>query len=325
MSDKPLPKSMDINADIDQYIQAATRHNTRKTYRSAVEHFEVHWGGRLPTTPDQISRYLASYASSLSPSTLKTRLAALAQWHKAQGFVDPCASPQVKKVMKGIQAVHSVKPKQARPLQLEQLREIDSHLGNIINVSLKENDERALITALRNRALVLLGFWRGFRSDELTRLRIDDIEIISSVGLRGYLSQSKTDKYFQGTYFEVPALAELCPVAAYNGYVETTKLSHGAVFRKIDRWGRLHENALAPGSIPTLLRKIIHCAGVAESDTFSSHSLRRGFANWANQQGWSLHDLMHYVGWKDIQSAIRYVGKSHRFDNLINAPTRQSR
>lgn len=32
---------------ISRYINAATRDNTRKTYRSAVEHFEVHWGGQV--------------------------------------------------------------------------------------------------------------------------------------------------------------------------------------------------------------------------------------------------------------------------------------
>lgn len=33
---------------IDQYIQAATRDNTRQSYQAAVRHFEVEWGGFLP-------------------------------------------------------------------------------------------------------------------------------------------------------------------------------------------------------------------------------------------------------------------------------------
>ena len=96
----------------------APRDNTRKTYRSAVEHFEVHWGGKLPTTPENMGRYLVTYANDLAPSTLKTRLAALSQWHKTQGFSDPCSSVHVRKIMRGIQAVHSKKPKQAHPLQI---------------------------------------------------------------------------------------------------------------------------------------------------------------------------------------------------------------
>jgi len=37
------------------------------------------------------------------------------------------------------------------------------------------------------------------------------------------------------------------------------------------------------------------------------NSLRRGFANWASQSGWDMKTLMQYVGWKSVQSAMRYV------------------
>ncbi len=46
-------------ATVDQYINAATHDNTRKSYQSAIEHFEVQWGGFLPATADSIARYLA--------------------------------------------------------------------------------------------------------------------------------------------------------------------------------------------------------------------------------------------------------------------------
>ena len=108
-------------ATVDQYINAATRDNTRKSYQSAIEHFEVQWGGFLPATADSIARYLADYADALAISTLKQRLAALAQWHIDQGFPDPTKSPIVKKVLKGIHALHPVQVKQAKPLTLRHL------------------------------------------------------------------------------------------------------------------------------------------------------------------------------------------------------------
>jgi hypothetical protein len=79
----------DAMNDIDKYLQAATRDNTRRSYRTAVEHFETTWNGFLPATSDSIARYLTSYADSLAFNTLKQRLAALAQWHIDQGFPDP--------------------------------------------------------------------------------------------------------------------------------------------------------------------------------------------------------------------------------------------
>lgn len=48
-------------------------------------------------------------------------------------------------------------------------------------------------------------------------------------------------------------------------------------------------------------------AGLTNTQSYSSHSLRRGFASWANANEWDLKSLMQYVGWKDTKSALRYI------------------
>lgn len=106
---------------IDTYVHAATRENTRRSYQAAVRHFEIEWGGFLPATADSIARYLVDHAESLAINTLRQRLAALAQWHIDQGFPDPTKAPLVRKVFRGVQALHPSQEKRARPLQLEQL------------------------------------------------------------------------------------------------------------------------------------------------------------------------------------------------------------
>ena len=55
--------------EIDDYLHAATRDNTRRSYRSAVRHFEVEWGGFLPATADSLVRYLADHAGKLAHNT----------------------------------------------------------------------------------------------------------------------------------------------------------------------------------------------------------------------------------------------------------------
>ncbi|MFU0418270.1 Tn3 family resolvase, partial [Acinetobacter baumannii] len=92
--------------DIDRYLEAATRDNTRRSYQSAIRHFEVEWGGFLPASADSIARYLADHAQTLAINTLRQRLAAIGQWHVSQGFPDPTRAPHVRKVLKGIQALH---------------------------------------------------------------------------------------------------------------------------------------------------------------------------------------------------------------------------
>ncbi|QEY15330.1 Tn3 family resolvase [Cellvibrio sp. KY-GH-1] len=289
-------------ATVDQYINAATRDNTRKSYQSAIEHYEVQWGGFLPATADSIARYLADYADVLAISTLKLRLAAIAQWHLDQGFPDPTKSPIVKKVMKGIQALHPSRPQQAQPLAISQLECIDEWLEQQLEDTTSREKQ---LRILRDRAILLLGFWRGFRSDELSRLRIEHLELHPDEGMALYLPHTKTDH--SGATFKAPALQRLCPVVACQSWLITSGLTQGPLFPSINRWGQISADSMHPTSFITLLRNLIKLAGIANSDQFSSHSLRRGFATWATANGWDLKTTMEYIGWKDVRSAMRYI------------------
>ncbi|HLV16602.1 MAG TPA: site-specific integrase [Pseudomonas sp.] len=302
-------------SEVERYLQAGIRDNTRRSYRAAIEHFEVSWGGFLPATSDSIARYLAEHAGHLSLNTLRLRLAALSQWHVSQGFPDPTKAPLVRQVLKGIRSVHPAREKQAAPLQLQQLQRVSDQLEQQAQQALQVGDRKELLRARRDRALLLLGFWRGFRSDELCRLRVEHIEAVAGSGMTLYLPRSKGDRDNLGVTHRAPALRRLCPVQAYLEWIGTAGLSQGPVFRRIDRWGNLAEAGLNPNSLIQLLRRILEQAGVP-ADGYSSHSLRRGFATWAAASGWDMKALMEYVGWKDMKSALRYVDATASFGGL---------
>jgi integrase len=291
---------------LDHYIAAATRSNTLQSYRSAIRHFEVEWGGFLPATTDSVARYLVDHAKVLSINTLRQRLAALAQWHIDQGFPDPTKAPVVRKVFRGIQALHPTQEKRAKPLQLDQLDQVIRSLDTAITFAQQHNNCSDL-PYLRNKALLLLGFWRGFRGDELTRLRVEHVDVALGEGMTCYFPQTKSDRYYRGTSFKVPTLLRLCPVDAYTAWVTAAQLTEGPVFRGVDRWGHVSSNGLHADSLISLLRTALSKAGITSASLYSSHSLRRGFANWATTNGWDLKTLMEYVGWKNVQTAIRYV------------------
>ncbi|PWE43728.1 site-specific integrase [Pseudomonas prosekii] len=295
--------------DLDRYLQAATRDNTRRSYRAAIEHFEVSWGGFLPATSESVARYLVAHAGLLSINTLKLRLSALAQWHNSQGFADPTKAPVVRQVFKGIRALHPAQEKQAEPLQLQHLEQVVASLGQEAQTARAEGDQPGLLRARRDTALILLGFWRGFRSDELCRLQIEHVKAVAQSGITLYLPRSKGDRENLGKTYQTPALQRLCPVQAYIAWITEAALVRGPVFRGIDRWGHLSEEGLHANSVIALLRQALERAGIA-AELYTSHSLRRGFATWAHQSGWDLKSLMNYVGWKDMKSAMRYVEAS---------------
>ena len=164
-------------------------------------------------------------------------------------------------------------------------------------------------------ALVLIGFWRGFRGDELSRLQVEYTQAQAGVGITFYLPHSKGDRQHRGTTFRTPALKKLCPVQAYVNWITVAGIAQGPVFRKLDRWGHLAEDGFNANSLIPLLRRIFNRTGVS-GDLYTSHSLRRGFATWAAANGWDIKALMTYVGWKDMKSAMRYIDTADSFGEL---------
>lgn len=310
---------------IEHYLHAATRDNTRRSYQSAVRHFEVEWGGFLPASADSVARYLAGHAETLSINTLRQRLAALAQWHLEQGFPDPTKAPIVRKVLRGIRALHPAREKRAKPLQIAQLEQAVAWLDTARVAAERAGDRAGALRVVRDKALLLLGFWRGFRGDELTSLQAQHVEVVAGQGLICYFPHTKGDRHYQGTTFKAPALARLCPVEAYLAWVSLAHIDTGPVFRAIDRWGHVGDGALHTDSLVPVLRKVLRDAGIAAPELYSGHSLRRGFATWASANGWDMATLMHYVGWKDMHSALRYVEVEdafarHRVNAALAAP-----
>jgi hypothetical protein len=315
--------------DVDDYLQAAERESTRRNYAACIRHFEQEWKGLLPATSDSVARYIAAYAPQHALSTLRQRLAALASWHAEHGFADPTRAPIVKKVLRGVRATHTTVQKQAKPLELEQLERVNQDLLDRQAQALERGDPVSVLRHARNRSLLLMGFWRAFRSDELTRLQLEDVEVIAGKGLTCHLHRSKGDREFEGRTFHCPSLSRLCPVEAFQEWKRLSGREAGPVYPGIDRWGHVGETSMQATSVIPLLRDMLENAGLTEIAKYSSHSLRRGFAGWATASGWDLKDLMAYVGWKDVDSALRYLDRPNstlqqRFERGLKAPSHAS-
>ncbi|CAM3598440.1 tyrosine-type recombinase/integrase [Pseudomonas reidholzensis] len=221
-------------------------------------------------------------------STLKQRLAALANWHQTHGFPDPTKAPKVRQLLKGIRVLHLVQQKQAAPLPLMQLEKA------VVFLQQEASDAR------------IAGNMKGV----LTR----DIALLN-VGIRFYLAHSKGDRQHVGREYRTPSLNKLCPIEAYLNWIEAADIARGPVFRGIDRWGNVGEQALAAHSLIPLLRGTLERCGLP-SEIYSAHSMRRCFATWAASSGWDIKTLMEYVGWSDLKSALRYVEPAQQFGGL---------
>ncbi|WP_281648374.1 tyrosine-type recombinase/integrase [Parendozoicomonas sp. Alg238-R29] len=321
-----------VQQKVQSYIKAGTSDKTRQAYRADVKHFQD-WGGLLPCSREKVCEYLVDHAESLNVSTLNRRLAGLSSWHKHLGFADPTDSPAVRKVMQGIRKIHNVPVKKARPLLLNELTRLVSYLNSAIENASEEglvtaDQERRWLMAHRDKAMLLVGFWRGFRADTLCDLRLEFLKPIriqtqgqDISGLSIYLPKSKGDRHARGETFTLPAMnhSDLCPLRAYNAWLQAARLENtsGVAFRKFDRSGQLTDKALSSGTLANWMKRLCEKADLADAHEFSSHSLRRGLATLMKQRGADVQMLMDHIGWKSAATALSYVDSQSESTALL--------
>ncbi len=304
-------------ASIDQalhqrFLAAATSDNTRRTYRAAIRHFHA-WGGLLPCDESSIVRYLLTYAASLNPRTLSLRLTALSQWHRFQGFPDPTSTPTVRKTLTGIERTHGKPRDKARALQIADLERIVVWLA-----------DQGDLAALRDSALLQVGFFGAFRRNELVSVALRDVSW-EAEGLQVTLPRSKTDQEGQGIVKAIP-LGEgvCCPATALRKWIAAAEISHGPLFRAITRWNQIQAESLAPASVNAILSKRAAQAGIEYALDLTSHSLRRGLATSAHRAGAAFQDIKRQGGWKHDGTVQGYIEEAGRFaDNAAGTLLRR--
>lgn len=284
------------------FLAAATSDNTRRTYRSAIRHFQA-WGAGLPADESCVIRYLMAYADSLNARTLALRLTALSQWHVYQGFADPASTPTVRKTLAGIARLHGKPKRKARALPLEDLERIVAQLTALGGIK-----------ALRDSALLQLGFFGGFRRSELVGLMLEDIRW-EPQGLVITLARSKTDQLGEGIVKAIPFGDGICcPATALRAWLAAAQIDSGPLLRTVNQWGHVSAKALHASSINTILES---CARLAELDyvpELSSHSLRRGMATSAHRAGADFQAIKRQGGWRHDGTVHGYIEEAGRFE-----------
>ncbi|WP_417548563.1 site-specific integrase [Marinobacter segnicrescens] len=283
----------------ETFIRASISDSTRKAYRSDLAHFSA-WGGDLPATPDMVARYLAEHADTLAPASLARRVATLSKVHAANDWPNPSQSEMVRATMRGIKRVKGTAQDQAKPLLREDLFLILDAMGD---------DPRAL----RDRALLLIGWASGFRCSELTGLDLADVEEVRE-GLTLHLRRSKTDQAGQGRKIGIPlGRTRHCPVAALHAWRGVLALSDGPIFRPVDRHGNALSSRLRGDSVSTILRSRLTATGVAP-EGYSGHSLRAGLATSAIKAGVPTYKVRAQTGHVSDAMLSRYVRDGEMFE-----------
>jgi site-specific recombinase XerD len=296
-----LAATLELAAD---FARASKARATQDAYESDFRIFESWCRSRglstLPATAESLCAFLADQATlGKRASTLGRRLAAVRYFHRAAGYETPTSDEKVKTVLSGIRRTIGAAPVRKR-----------AATADIVIAMLPTATS---LRALRNRAIILLGFAGAFRRSELVALNVEDLEETAK-GMLVTLRRSKTDQEGVGRRVAIPRGEIACPVAALRGWLDAAGITEGAIFRRIfnKRAQRITDRRLAPRNVAAIVKQGAARLGF-DPATFGGHSLRAGFVTSAVKRGASLIKITDVTGHKSLEMLKTYSRDAEAF------------
>jgi integrase len=305
----PEPSAINCTANLPEnvaaYVRDSLAENSRRGYLSDLAQFEA-WGGSIPASPEIVASYLAARADRLATASLVRHVASISKAHDARGLPNPTRSELVRATMRGIKRTRGCAQHEAKPLLRDDLLLVLDAMGEGLKHS-------------RDRALLLIGFAGALRRSELVGIDMGDVEHVRQ-GIVLHLRRSKTDQDGRGRKIGIPyGRTRCCPVNALQGWLAASGITEGAIFRPVDRHGRIHAARLSGEAVSLVVRERVAAAGL-DPTRYSGHSLRAGLATSAAQAGvptWRIRTQTRHAS--DAMLA-RYVRDGELFtDNAAGA------
>jgi integrase len=103
-------------------------------------------------------------------------------------------------------------------------------------------------------------------------------------------------------------------VAALTEWRERSGLEKGPIFRQITAGGRVRQEAIQPHQVNVVIKSMVRACCLTKAGSYSSHSMRRGFATEASRKGVALGPIMRQGRWRHEGTVLGYIDEGKRFD-----------
>lgn len=290
-----------------------------------LRHYRDVWGGNLPASVYSLKRYILAMAGLVDVKLIQSRVNAVCKWHRDNAQPDPGADQAVRNILRGVVKVHRYDHgpvEDTKTLTFMHLEKICHELGT--DCTRHQGSTTNVAQAHRNLALCLLGFWGGFNGAQLSMLTAAHLHFPGTGGL-DIAVPATSMALGQGDYslHHIEELKKLCPVHALKKWLLVAGISHGPIFRPINRWGQLGADQLSLQGINSILKKV---SGPHTDNSLhvSSKSLPRGFAAWARTHAWNDEAILDYLGVTTARSVLSLVGPRPKdFGSLSVCPDKE--
>ena len=172
---------------------------------------------------------------------------------------------------------------------------------------------------LRDKALLLVGFFGALRRSELVGLNVEDIEFVPE-GAILTIRKSKTDQEGRGREVAIgyATRADLCPVRALQSYIATLGRNTGPLFVSLHKSQYTQKRRYAY-AVALIVKDYADRLGL-DPRRFGGHSLRAGFATTAALLGATEDEIALQTGHKSMTVLRGYIRRASLFER--NAMTR---
>jgi len=285
--------------------------NTIRAYKSDYKDFGLFCAQNgfrsLPADPKTVSLYLTHLSTKDAKiSTLKRRLVSIGVIHKLKGHYLDTKHPSIIENILGIKRRKGSVQKGKKPILINNLKQIINVIDSYNNEEIKKS---------RDRSIILIGFSGGFRRNEIVSLDYEDLDFVTE-GLKINLRRSKTDQFGEGAVKGLPYFdnSQYCPVLSIQKWIEVSNIKSGPLFRRFSKGSKLTENRLTDQTVALLIKEYLKLAGI-DSQNYSGHSLRSGFATSAAESGAEERSIMAMTGHKSTEMVRRYIKEANLFKN----------
>lgn len=268
-----------------------------------------------PAQPETIVNYINDLADYAKASTIRRRISAISENHNASGnhVENPCRAWIVKEALIGLTRLKGTVQKGKTPIYWEEIEEMIHRM------------DLTSLQALRDRAVLLLGFMGAFRRSELAGLDVEDIRKYPQ-GIVVTIRHSKTDQTSAGQQIGIPYLSHssMDCIHALQEWLTAAGITSGPLFRSFLKNGKVSSRRLSDKSINLIVKKYAASIGL-NPEMYGAHSLRHGFATYAALQGVEERLIMKQTRHRSVEMVRRYINEADLFtnnpiDKIFNQP-----
>ena len=307
-----------MNPLLEEVLGASYSDNTREGYKGQWKLFkrwlaEQGYGEDLPIDVETVALYLCGrFEKGRSAATLRLAAAAIGFYHREEGEPNPCASPMVRKVLRGLAKKIKKAPSQAQALTQEGMNKVieTACVPRPLGLGRVESEARAKRRGLIDIALIGTMRDAQLRRSEAAALLWADIEKQQEGHGTLRIARSKTDQEGKGAtlFLSKRAMQDLARIRKY----------------------RKNRPGVFGLSSPQICRRIAAaCKAAGLKGRYTGHSPRVGMTIDLARKDLSLAAIQQSGRWKSPAMVGRYIrnedakrGAVARFYELeANAPS----